>query len=161
MTSSENRIIVVDRHVLELELETDDAPRSLGLLVRVDGLKRWSSEEPGWRSLGQGVAGDLAFLWSARRLVVVPLGAPAETDAIDCDEDIVCVFRVDAGWLLVCETSLRLVLGGLETSRIDLPDVVTSVRWGGDQIRVQYGDGSGAAVIVAAEALELVDRGSR
>lgn len=37
MTRIESRVLVVERHVVELELETDGVPRSLGVHVWVDG----------------------------------------------------------------------------------------------------------------------------
>ena len=36
---------------------------------------------------------------------------------LSADEDLLLVFRTEAGWVLVCETSVRLVIG-----RESLPD---------------------------------------
>ena len=156
MTGIESRVLVLERHVLEVELETDGVPRSLGLRVRVDGEKRWSSEEPGWRTIGQGVAGDTAFLWSARRLVIVPLEQPSKPQALHFDEDIVMAFKLQSGWLLVCETSLRLIVDGVERSRLELPNVVTSALWRGGLLEVRCDDGSELAVAAVAGSLEVV-----
>lgn len=154
MIGLEVRTVVVGHRVVEVELETDDRPRSLGLSVRVDGTKRWSSEEPGWRDVACGVDGDV-FVWSARRLVVVPLEPGAEIHAVDCDEDIFIVFQVEHGWLLVCETSLRLIGGGCtELSRLELPDVVNEARWDGDQLSIGCDNGSRVRVAVHARKLE-------
>lgn len=147
MTGLEVRTLVVDHQVVEVELETDDRPRSMGLSIRVDGAKRWSSEEPGWRDVACGVADMEVFVWSARRLVVAPLKPGTEAYGLDSDEDILIVFPVDNGWLLVCETSVRLVIDGTERSRLELPDVVGEARWDGERLRVRCGDGSGTSVV--------------
>lgn len=155
MIGLEIRTIVVGHRVVEVEMEIDDRPRSLGLSVRVDGTKRWSSEEPGWRDISCGVDGDV-FVWSARRLVVVPLETGAEVHAVDCDEDIFTVFQVERGWLLVCETSLRLVGDGAELSRVEMPDVVNEARWDGDQLLIGCDDGTRVRAAVVAGQLETL-----
>jgi len=155
MITVEVRTVVVGSQVVEVELETDDRPRSLGLSVRVDGAKRWSSEEPGWREIGLGVDDGL-FVWTARRLVVVPLGADDVACSVDTDEDIVAVFRVGAGWLLVCETSIRLVLDDAERSRLELPDVFADVRWSGRHLLVRCVNEASVRVAVAVGELEAL-----
>lgn len=155
MIGSEIRTVVVGLRVVEIEVEIDDRPRSIGLLVRVDGVTRWSSEEPGWRDIACGVDGSL-FVWSARRLVIVPLEPDSDVCAIDCDEDIVTVFKVDERWLLVCESSLRLVSGGaLDLSRIEMPDVVTDERWDQGQFLIRCADGSRFKIVVFGDSLEI------
>ncbi len=42
------------------------------------------------------------------------------------DEDIIIFFPHESGWLLICETSVRLVCKGEEASRIELGSVVVS-----------------------------------
>lgn len=39
------------------------------------------------------------------------------------------MFAIDDGWLVVCETSVRLIPGGVQTSRLELADVVLEARW--------------------------------
>lgn len=155
MIGVETRTLVIGLRVAEIELELDDRPRSVGLSVRVDGVKRWSSEEPGWREIGCGVDGDL-FVWSARRLVIVALEAGSKPQAVDCDEDIVVVFGLSGRWLLVCESSLRLVGDdAVEWSRLEMPDVVTDVRWMQGRLAVYCGDESRFEVVVADDGLEI------
>lgn len=158
MTGVENRTLVVGRQVLEFELETDDVPHSFGVRLRVDGEERWSSEEPGWRSLGQGVADDTVFLWSARRLVIVPLGSSSRPQVLDCDEDIVTAFKVENGWLLVCETSLREMADGVEASRLELSGVVTSALWSDGLLVVRCDNGSEVAVATTAGGLDVANQ---
>ena len=160
MNGLEVRTLVVGHRVVEVELETDDRPRSLGLSVRVDGAKRWSSEEPGWRDVGCGVDGEV-FVWSARRLVVVSLEHEVEARVVDCDEDILAVFRVEDLWLLVCEASLRLVSDEVELSRLELPDVVSEARWGReDDVLIICSDETHLRAAAVAGRLEILQPGS-
>lgn len=153
MIGIEVRTLVVGHRVVEVELETDDRPRSLGLVVRVDGAKRWSSEEPGWRDIACGVDGDV-FVWSARRLVVIPLEERGSgVQAVDCEEDIVTVFQVEDGWLIVCEASVRLVGVDVGLSKLELPEVVTGARWDCDRLLIGCDDGKRVLVAVAAGQL--------
>lgn len=154
--AAEVRTVVVGLRVVEIELEIDDRPRSVGLSVRVDGVRKWSSEEPGWRDIGCGADTNL-FVWSARRLVIVPVERAGEVGSIDCDEDIVVVFRVEGRWLLVCESSLRLVgRAGDELSRLELPDVVASARWVEGRLSVDCCDSARMEIAVVGDDLELV-----
>ncbi len=150
MIGPEARTLVVGHQVVEIELETDDRPHSTGLLIRVDGDKRWSSEEPGWRDIGCGVDGDI-LVWSARRLLAVPLQLGTEVNVVDCDEDIIAVFRVLSLWLLVCESSLRLASEGGELS-----DVVSEARWDQDVLLVGCGDGAYVRVVAVADQLKVL-----
>lgn len=154
MTGLEMRTLVVDHQVIEVELVTDDRPHSLGLSIRVDGTNHWSSEEPGWRDIGCGVAGTQVFVWSARRLVVVPLEPGTKAYSLDSDEDIHIVFPANDGWLLVCETSVRLIINGAEGARLELADVVDEARWDGERLRVRCDDGSATLVLLAHGELE-------
>jgi hypothetical protein len=155
MSGVEVWTVVMGLRVVEIEMEVDDRPRSVGLSVRVDGVKRWSSEEPGWREIGCGADGDM-FIWSARRLVIVPLEADGNAQAIDSDEDIVVAFGLDGRWLLVCESSLRLVSdSAVEWSRLEMPDVVTDARWKEGRLSVYCDDESRFDVIVVGDGLEI------
>jgi hypothetical protein len=111
--SSEN-VFVVGDHVVLVAVDDQDAPTSLEVTLYLDGQRVRSFEEVGWRVPRYGVADLTFYWWSARRVVSVRLDAPTEVDLVEADEDIILVFRRPRGWLLVCETSLRLVLGGQE-----------------------------------------------
>ncbi len=157
MSGSEIWTVVAGLRVAEIELKTDDQSCSVGLSVRVDGVERWSSEEPGWRDIACGVDESL-FVWSARRLVIVPL-TPGFDDGVytvDCEEDILVVFRIEERWLLVCESSLKVVAGSAELSRLELPEVVSDVRWINGRLSVCCDDGSKIKFAVVGDNLEMV-----
>jgi hypothetical protein len=47
------------------------------------------------------------------------------------------VFRIEVGWLLVCETSVRLVTDQEEVSRLELGDVVERARWNEGRLLIE------------------------
>ncbi|HVL98145.1 MAG TPA: hypothetical protein VM324_02490 [Egibacteraceae bacterium] len=80
----------------------------------------------------------MPYLWSARRLVVLGVDADEQSQVFDVDEDIVTVFWIREGWLVVCETSVRLLSSRGEACRLELPDVVVSARWAGAALELQH-----------------------
>ncbi|MCB1027248.1 MAG: hypothetical protein KDB24_05740 [Microthrixaceae bacterium] len=155
MIGVEVRTVVVGHRVVEIEMGVDDRPHSLGLSVRIDGDKRWSSEEPGWRDIAVGVDEGL-FVWSLELRGVVLRSPDDGACSIDSDEDIVVAFRADPGWLLACETSLRLVRGDAELSRLELPDVIEDAHWAGESLLVRCANGMSVRVAVEAGGLEAL-----
>jgi hypothetical protein len=154
---------VVWGHVVVLELDMLDLPRSLGVTLHLNGRRLRSFEEPGWKPLGYGVSDREFYWWSARRLVALGLPSPPEDqgasfDQFDVDEDILEVFCLSPGWLFVCETSLRLVVEHRETARLQYPEVVVEAYLEGDQIIVQEADGRLSRVDIDVHNLRLADR---
>ena len=128
---------VAGRRVVQFEVQDDShAPRWMDVAVTIDHGRTWRYTGPGWRPLSFGADAERLYWWSARRLVALPANDVEEPELVDFDEDILLVFTVDAGWLIVCETSVRLLLGGSEVSRLELADVVLEARWQGDKLRV-------------------------
>lgn len=122
--------VVVGKREYVFQTDEQDAPRSLRIEITVDGRSQWSSEEPGWRDLAVGVEdGASVYWWSARRLMAFENVEATKVHVIDADEDILRVFRTKVGWILVCETSVRLHANGQEVSRAELPDVVQEASW--------------------------------
>jgi hypothetical protein len=102
------------------------------------------------------------YWWSARRLVTLRLSSPedqkVEFDQLDVDEDILEVFYLSPGWLLVCETSLRLVVEHRETARLEYPEVVAAAYKEGNHIIVEEADGRLSRVDIDGNMLRLTDR---
>jgi hypothetical protein len=117
-------VIVVGDHVILATVDGRDAPKSLTFTLHLDGQRLRTFEDAGWRELRYGVTDFTFFCWAARRVVSLPVLAPADIEVVEADEDIVLVFRRLGGWLLVCETSLRLVLSGQEIARLEYGDVL-------------------------------------
>lgn len=123
--------------VLQLEVRKDDqAPRWIDVTVTLDYGRAWRYIEPGWRPLSVGSAGVRPYWWSARHVVVMPADVEGDPDVIDVDEDILLVFLIEDGLLIVCESSIRLVRRLTEVARLELADVVLEARRRGDTITV-------------------------
>lgn len=150
MTGAERRIttMIVGSRIFTFEIDDEDVPSSLGIVVSVDGGRRWSSEEPGWRDLALGVDGLCVYWWSARRLMALVEPDSQEVLVIDSDEDILWVFRAREDWILVCETSVQLRTVEREGSRIELADVIQEARWDGALLVLR--DDSGTTISVEA-----------
>lgn len=64
-------------------------------------------------------------------------------------------FLVGDGWVMVCETSIRRIVGEVETARVELGEVVDVVRWEGDVLFVRDAAGGDIALRVDGEHLIL------
>lgn len=140
--------MIVGSRIFTFEIDDEDVPLSIGIVVSVDGGRRWSSEEPGWRDLAVGVDGMCVYWWSARRLMVLLEPDSQEVIVIESDEDILWVFRAREDWILVCETSVQLHAVEREASRIELGDVIQEARWDGALLVLR--DDSGTTISVEA-----------
>lgn len=126
--SQEMTIVAGDR-TFSVRVDGTQASRWMTVTVVMDGRLQRTFDEPAWRPLGVCAAGDCSYLWSARRLILLPQRSDESPELIDVDEDLLIVFRVDAGWVLVCETSVRRVVRGSETSRLEFGDVLERASW--------------------------------
>jgi hypothetical protein len=105
-------------------------------ITRDDRLE-WTYQQASWRPLAVGWGRGAAYLWSARNLVVLPDEPAAEPSVLALDEDLLFVFRTEAGWVLVCETSVRLITGQDQASRIELADTIERVWWTAETLQIQ------------------------
>jgi hypothetical protein len=113
----------------------------------------WTYAQPAWRPLAYGYDRGCTYLWSARAIIVLPAGTDDDPDVLDVDEDLLLVFRIESGWLLVCETSVRLIAEKEETSRIELGDVVEQVRWESGNLVVEDARGATARIRMDGRSL--------
>jgi len=148
------RNLIVDDHIVRFAIDAAAAPMSLSVEVYVDGRRVRSWEEPGWRDIQLGVTRGRPYWWSARRLVALPLDASERPLEVTIDEDVVFVFGLQTGWLVVAETSVRLLHDGDETARLELSDVVESCTFDGTTLHVAMGNAATAAIIVSATELQ-------
>jgi len=142
-TSSET-VVVSGRRQFAIRVAAIEEPRSMRITVVLDSRFEWTFDQSGWRPLAVGSDPQGAFLWSAREVITLPVDATGEpVVALSVDEDLLAVFRDGVEWSLVCETSLRRVIGREEVDRIDFDGVIERCFWAGeDEIVVRLDDGS-------------------
>lgn len=135
--------LVAGGHVVELRADLSGAPRSMIVAVEVDGQRSWTFEEPAWQEVRFGVSADgtVPYWWSARHLFVLPVEEQGEPQMMSVDEDVHFVFSLAEGWLLICESSVRLLVEQQEVSRLETGEVLVSARWEGAYLVV--GDTTG------------------
>lgn len=76
-----------------------------------------------------------------------------ELHVIEVDEDLLTGFHVDGGWLMVCETSIRRVVRGIETDRVELGEVVEQARW--EQGTLLVTDAAGESVVLRVDGEQV------
>ena len=145
-------IIVVDQRSFEVTIQRR-SPQSSLLTVVADGRQQWTFDVAGWRTWSCGASWGDFYIWTARQLIVFASSA-AEPVTIGVDEDLLFVFKVDLGWLVVCETSVRLLAEQGELTRVECGDVIETARW--DSGRLIALEQSGAKIAVTVKAGELV-----
>jgi hypothetical protein len=129
--------------------------RSQRVTFTTVGSPSTSYEIPTWRPLSFGYARGAAFVWSARTLIALPSESNPELTSFEFNEDLLLVFKVGLGWLLVCESSVRLVGDeGAELDRIELGEIVAEAHWQGDTLLVV--DVRGFALSVRVEGTRLI-----
>jgi hypothetical protein len=132
---------------------------TLTVTITQDDRLEWTYQLASWRPLAVGSGFGSAYLWSARELVVLPSGPGEDPVVLSADEDLLLVFRTAAGWVLVCETSVRLVTGRDEISRIELADTVRRAWWTRGDLQIEDDRAVTTALAVADGRLVLVTPG--
>lgn len=127
-------IVGRDRFTLDWNPKGVEGP---GLLTVTDNRTRmWQLELAGWRALSVGYSGTTAYLWSAREVIVLPTGSTELMTLKVDDDDVVSVYAVQALWILVCETSVRMFIDGMPVSRMEFGEVLMSSRWDDETLLV-------------------------
>jgi hypothetical protein len=127
---------------------------SIGELRVSSGHSSWILEVEGWGGLafGSGPAG--AYAWTARSLIGFSSTDESCSKIAMVDDDITFAFARGSDFVLVCETSIRLLRNGRELSRLELGDVVEEAHWDLDTLVADSG-GHRYAVTMGADALVI------
>lgn len=131
--------LVVDTRVVQFRVEDIDPPlRVMLTIIDADG-QTWTFEEPGWRDLGYGLHDHQLYLWSARRVIVLPAAPSDELVELRVDDDDISrVFGLpDHQWLLICETQVRLYPGSAEVARLHAGDAIEQSHWDPPELLVR------------------------
>jgi hypothetical protein len=146
-------VFVVGASTFTIQQGADSSDQHMKVTITRDDRLQWTYRHASWRPLAVGCGEGSAYVWSARDLVVLPDGHDDDPSALGVDEDLLFVFRTNDSWLLVCETSVRLVVGQEERSRVELGDVIERAYWSGGQLHVEDAGGVTTAMSVAGGRL--------
>jgi hypothetical protein len=141
-------VFVVGTATFTIRQGTDAADGYMKVTITRDGRTEWTYRHASWRSLSVGCGEGSAYVWSARDVVVLPSDGDTDPCVFSSDEDLLFVFRTTAGWFLVCETSVRLLVGQDERSRVEFGDVIERADWDGGQLRVEEAGGRSTSIAV-------------
>ena len=153
--------MVTGRCVYRVRQAPGPAKAQTTVTITRDDQFEWTYQLASWRPLSAGWGSGLAYLWSARDVVVLPEDPDAAPAVLTADEDILLVFRTAAGWVLVCETSVRLITGHDQVSRVELGDSIERAQWAGNSLQIQDASGTETAFTVAGTRLDVSPRPRR
>jgi hypothetical protein len=147
---------VSGRSVFRIRQAVGPSDRQMTVTITRDDRVQWTCHQASWRPLAVGWGSGSAYLWSARDLVALPADPGEDPSVVTVDEDLLVVFRTEAGWVLVCETSVRLITGQDQPCRIDLADTVEQAWWTGETLQISDAQGTVTAVTVTGNRLAAV-----
>ena len=153
------RLLVAGSSVFTIRENAGPAEEALSVTISRDDRVEWTYQMASWRPLAVGLGCGSAYLWTARDLVVLPEDPGEDPVTLRVDEDLLVVFRTAAGWVLVCETSVRLVAGREEISRIELADTVQRAWWAGGELQIEDARGMTVAINVTGGDLAVATPG--
>jgi hypothetical protein len=153
--SQMDTVFVVGTSTFTIQQGEDSSDPYMSVTITRDDHVQWTHRHAAWRPLAVGCGGGTAYIWSARDLVVLPEDHDDDPSVLTVDEDLLFVFKAENAWLLVCETSVRLIIGREERSRVELGDVVEQARWREGQLQVEDARGITASMRVADGRLTL------
>ena len=148
-------VFVVGASTFTIRQGADSSDQHMKVTITRDDRLQWTYRHASWRPLAVGCGECSAYVWSARDLVMLPDDQDDDPCVLTVDEDLLFVFRTHIGWLLVCETSVRLVIGQDERSRVELGDVVERVYWSEGRLHVEDARGVTTAMSVTGDRLTL------
>lgn len=146
-------VFVAGASTFTIRRGADSSDQHMKVTITRDDRMQWTYRFASWRPLAVGCGEGSAYVWSARDLVILPDGNDDDPSVLAVDEDLLFVFRTRIGWLLVCETSVRLVIGQDERSRVELGDVIERAYWSGGQLHVEDARGITTAMSVTGGQL--------
>jgi hypothetical protein len=146
--SQMDTVFVVGASIFTVQQGADSSDRHMRVTITRDDRVQWTYRHASWRPLAVGCGGGSAYVWSARDLVMLPDDDDDDPSVLAVDEDLLYVFKIDAGWLLVCETSVRLIIGQEEVSRVELGDVIERAYWSEGQLHAEDARGITASMKV-------------
>ena len=147
---------VTGKAVFRIRQAAGPSEGEMTVTITRDDRLEWTYHQASWRPLAVGWGGGSAYLWSARDLVVLPDDPGDDPSVLALDEDLLFVFRTGTGWVLVCETSVRMITSQDQAARLDLADTVERAWWTGETLQIQDARGTGTAITVTGNRLAVI-----
>lgn len=142
-------VFVVGASTFTIHQGEDSSDRHIKVTITRDDRLQWTYRHASWRPLAIGCSAGTGYIWSARDLVVLPDDPDDDPGVLAVDEDLLFVFKTENGWLLVCETSVRLIVGQEDRSRVEFGDVIERAHWSDGQLHVEDARGITTSVKIA------------
>jgi hypothetical protein len=146
--SQMDTVFVVGTSAFTIQPGEDSSEGHMKVTITRDDRLQWTYRHASWRPLAVGCGKGTGYVWSARDLVILPDDHDDDPSVLTVDEDLLFVFKTENGWLLVCETSVRLLIGREEQSRVELGDVVERAHWSDGQLHVEDARGMMTAISI-------------
>jgi hypothetical protein len=146
-------MVVTGKAVFRIRHAASPSERQMTVTITRDDRLEWTCHHASWRALAVGWGCGSAYLWSARDLVALPDDPGEDPGVLTVDEDLLYVFGTVTGWVLVCETSVRLITGQDQAARIDLADTIERAWWTGETLQILDGRGTLTAITVTGDRL--------
>jgi hypothetical protein len=150
------RTFVTGKAVFRIRQAAGPSEGEMTVTITRDDRLEWTYHQASWRPLAVGWGCGSAYLWSARDLVVLPDDPGEDPGVLAVDEDLLFVFGTAAGWVLVCETSVRLITGQDQAARIDLADTIERAWWTGETLQILDARGTLTAITVTGDRLVVI-----
>lgn len=138
-------VVCLNGHLLQvterLPAETSEAAEAA---LTIDGSPIATWPFPAWQRLRLGFTSSppSLLLWSARDVRIIDPREGTSEVRFRGDEDILFVYVVAGGLLVVCETSVRYVdVNAVEMSRLEMPEVTDAAWLDGEHIQLRDLDG--------------------
>jgi hypothetical protein len=148
-------MFVVGRSTFRIQQGPGSADHTMRVTIARDDRLEWTYHHASWRPLALGWGSGSAYVWTARDIVVLPDDPDGDPHLLHADEDLLFVFRTENKWLLVCETSVRLIVGQRERSRLDFGEVIERAHWSEEQLLVEDANGVTSHLTVTDDRLIL------
>jgi hypothetical protein len=149
-------MFVTGRSIFRIRQAMGPSEEQMTVTITRDDRLEWTYHQASWRPLAVGWGSGLAYIWSARDLVLLPGDPGEEPSVLTVDEDLLFIFNIEAGWVLVCETSVRLITGQDHASRVDFADTVERAWWTGESLQIEDAQGTVTAITVTDNRLAVI-----
>lgn len=128
--------VAVEMETFDIEWSGHASTPSTPVVITGSLTAPWRIELAGWKALSFGYSQATAYLWSAREVVVLPTLTNAPS-IFRVEDDILSAHLVGEQWVVICETSVRVLTNGNQVDCVELGEVVESFSVG-RRVTIRY-----------------------